>query len=148
MTDARTLRIDAAFDSRLSAPEVIARTAKATSYGQHSGRGLHQMQSRLHQPNLITLYHNTTRENAESILREGFRDHTDEYMTTQLHTGVWLSDTPLDENEGPCSEALLVLQLDEVTVAHFEWIEDGKGYREFLVPAAIVNSVKCVLALA
>jgi hypothetical protein len=97
---------------------------------------------------MITLYHSTTRENAESILREGLRDQTDEYMTSQLHTGVWLSDTPLDENEGACSEALLVLQLDEVTVAHFEWIEDGKGYREFLVPAAIVNSVKCVLALA
>jgi hypothetical protein len=24
----------------------------------------------------------------------------------------------------------------------FEWIEEGKGYREFLVPAAIVNTVK------
>lgn len=63
-------------------------------------------------------------------------------MTNQLHTGVWLSDMPLDENEGASSEELLCLELDEVRVAPFEWIEEGKGYREFLVPAAIVNTGK------
>jgi hypothetical protein len=32
------------------------------------------------------------------------------------------------------------LELDEAKIVPFDWIEDGKGYREFLVPAAIVNT--------
>jgi hypothetical protein len=46
----------------------------------------------------MILYHSTTRENAARISRDGFRDRTDYYMTSHLHTGVWLSDIPLDEN--------------------------------------------------
>jgi hypothetical protein len=88
----------------------------------------------------LILYHSTTRANAERILREGFREHTDYYMTHSLHTGVWLSDTPLDENEGASSEVLLSVELDESAVAPYEWIEKGKGYREFLVPSAVANS--------
>lgn len=91
----------------------------------------------------MVLYHSTTHENAASILRDGFRDSTDHYMTENLHTGVWLSDTPLDENEGACSEALLCVEVDEILMIPHEVIEDGpcvKGYREFLVPAATVNS--------
>jgi hypothetical protein len=91
----------------------------------------------------IVLYHSTTHENAANILCEGFRDRTDHYMTENLHTGVWLSDTPLDENEGACSEALLCVELDAMVVTPYEWVEDGKGYREFLVPATIVNRVPC-----
>jgi hypothetical protein len=90
----------------------------------------------------MIFYHSTSRENAARIVREGFRDRTDYYMTSTLHTGVWLSDLPLDENEGASSEARLCLELDEARIAPFEWIEDGKGYREFLVPAAIVNTGK------
>src|ERR1035437_6378948 len=93
----------------------------------------------------MILYHSATRENAGSILREGFRDHTDYYMTRKLYTGVWLSDRPLDENEGASSEALLRLELDEASIVRFEWVEDGKGYREFLVPAAIVNTAEAIV---
>lgn len=56
----------------------------------------------------MILYHSTTRENAARILRDGFCDRTDYYMTSQLHTGVWLSDMP--ENEGARSEARLCLK--------------------------------------
>jgi hypothetical protein len=87
----------------------------------------------------VILYHSTTRENATNILREGFRDRTDHYMTDTPHTGVWLSDTPLDENEGGSSEVLLCVELEEGVLAFYEWVETGKGYREFLVPAEIVN---------
>jgi hypothetical protein len=92
----------------------------------------------------VTLYHSTTRENAASILREGFRDRTGKYMTTTDHTGVWLSDTPLDENEGASSEALLSVELEEGILQLYEWVETGKGYREFHVPAEIVNRVPVV----
>lgn len=87
----------------------------------------------------MILYHSTTRENAARVLRDGFCDRTDYYMTNQLHTGVWLSDMPLDESEGASSEVLLRLELDEAKILPFEWVEEGKGYRKFLVPAAIVQ---------
>ena len=61
-------------------------------------------------------------------------------MTSSIHW-ILLSDMLLDENEGARSEARLCLQLDEARIAPFGWIEEGKGYREFLVPAAIVNTV-------
>jgi hypothetical protein len=89
----------------------------------------------------LVLYHSTKSENARAILKEGFRDGTGPYLTTSLHTGVWLSDTPLDENEGGCSEALLEVTFNcpEADLNPFEWIEAGKGYREWLVPATFVN---------
>jgi len=35
-----------------------------------------------------------------------------------------------------------MLRTGEARVTPFEWIEEGKGYREFLVPAVIVNTGK------
>lgn len=55
---------------------------------------------------------------------------------------MWLSNVPLDENEGPCSDILLEVttEMTESEVAQYEWIEEGKPYREFLIPAAEINS--------
>jgi hypothetical protein len=87
------------------------------------------------------LYHSTKAENASRILSEGFRDHTDYYMTDELHTGVWLSDRPLDENEGAASGALLIVELDGAVVTPYEWIEEGKPYRGIFSPP--VSSTAC-----
>jgi len=89
----------------------------------------------------VTLYHRTDRASAEVILREGFHDNTDYYLTAQLHTGVWLSNVPLDENDGAHGDFLLRVSLDisESELARYEWIEEGKGHREFLIPAKLVN---------
>jgi len=57
----------------------------------------------------------------------------------ERHSGVWLSNIPLDENEGAKGDVLLRIDLD-TDVARFEWIEDGKPYREWLIPASIVNT--------
>jgi hypothetical protein len=58
-------------------------------------------------------------------------------MTDREWSGVWLSNEPFDQVER--SEALLEVRLDltENDLADFEWIEEGKGYREWLVPAII-----------
>lgn len=61
-------------------------------------------------------------------------------MTSMLHTGVWLANQPLDENEGAWGNTVLLIEIPEPVVAKFEWIEEEKPYREFLVPAEIVNS--------
>ena len=89
----------------------------------------------------MILYHRTTDAAAAAILRNGFRDGTGSYMTCESHTGVWLSDVPLDCNEGAHGDALLRVQLalDHGAIADFEWIEECKGYREWLIPAELIN---------
>jgi hypothetical protein len=90
---------------------------------------------------MIILYHRTTEKIAKKIIAKGFRDSTDYYMTQRLHTGVWVSNVPLDEDEGASGNALLRIELamEEREIGSFEWIEDGKPYREWLMPAALLN---------
>ncbi len=79
----------------------------------------------------MRLFHSTTEENASCILHGGFRDCTDYYMTEELHTGVWLSDRPLEENKGPASGRCCRRSWMRRIVSPFEWVEEGKPYREF-----------------
>jgi hypothetical protein len=87
----------------------------------------------------MILYHRTHAPVAKRILSDGFRDGSGTYMTSEEHSGVWLSNVPLDENEGASGDTLLQVELLEQTIADYEWIEDGKPYREWLVPARLLN---------
>jgi hypothetical protein len=49
------------------------------------------------------------------------------------------TDIPLDINEGAHGDDLFEIEVFESDLAEFEWIEEFKGYREFLVPASILN---------
>lgn len=86
----------------------------------------------------MRLFHRTFA--SEAILARGFLDAEGTYLTNSLHRGVWLSDRPLDENEGADGDVLLELEISEEVVAKHEWVEANKTYREFLVPAATVNA--------
>src|SRR5207247_2154985 len=88
----------------------------------------------------MRLYHQTTPDNADLILAHGFRDRADTYLTTEMHSGVWFSDRPLDEYLGPGGSVLFVIDLAEDVVEPYEWIEEGAAWREFLLPASIANS--------
>lgn len=61
-------------------------------------------------------------------------------MTGTIHRGVWLSDRPLSIMEGAKGNDLLVLDIPEEVLVEYEWVEEEKTYREFLVPAEVVNS--------
>ncbi len=93
----------------------------------------------------MRLYHVTKTTTAGEILRDGFRDATGTYLTVGEHTGVWLSDRPTWEggSADPLPAGWTCLQVDldfsEGELAQFEWREEGKPYREFLVPAEVVN---------
>ena len=87
----------------------------------------------------VKAYHRTF--HAAEILREGFRDTTGTYLTDREFTGVWVSDRPLDRNGGANGDALLVLDIPEEIFREYEWVEEGKLYREALVPAVILNSL-------
>jgi hypothetical protein len=75
----------------------------------------------------LTLWHRTRTENAALIRREGFRDGAGRYLTELKLSGVWLSDHPLDANDGAWGEVLLRVALDctEADIRDFEWIEEG-----------------------
>jgi hypothetical protein len=85
----------------------------------------------------VRVFHTTYA--AKTILSEGFRDATGKYMTPDEYTGVWVADRPVDVNEGASGNVVLCLDVPEVVLAKYEWIEDRKGYREFLVPAEALN---------
>lgn len=102
-------------------------------------------------------YHRTY--HPRSILTEGFRDGSGTYLTANTYTGVWLSDVVLDCNDGANGHAVLAVDLDD-EISKYEWADEtlavdpitgepildadgrqvtGMGYREWLVPATIVN---------
>jgi hypothetical protein len=85
----------------------------------------------------MKVYHRT--DHANAIQQEGFRDGTGTYMTKNVYTGVWVSDVPLDANEGALGETLTEMEIPEELFEQFEWVEDGKPYREALIPAALLN---------
>src|SRR5260370_37213563 len=86
-------------------------------------------------------YYHTT-DAADAILRDGFRDATGSYMFATIElTGVWLGDTIMDINEGATGDQVLCVEWpDDVSLDEFEIIEDEKPYREWCVPAALINS--------
>ncbi len=92
----------------------------------------------------MKLYHRTTQEAAEGILAGGFKDATGTYMTRTNHTGVWLSDNAEEFDHLLDDGALLELDLPVAVVTQYEWVElgpnGGLGYREFLVPAHVLNA--------
>ena len=62
------------------------------------------------------------------------------YGTDFAFSGVWFSEEPMDANDGVVGEALLAVDIPQGIVDEYEWIEDGKFAREWLVPAALVNA--------
>jgi hypothetical protein len=93
---------------------------------------------------MLTVFHRTTRAIAIQIIRTGFSDTTARYLTDREWTGVWVSDRPLDYSEGASGEALLQVEIAEDRLAGFEWVEPEKTYREWLVPAAVLNGAGTV----
>jgi len=91
----------------------------------------------------VVLYHWTTRERAQAILAGGFKDRESNFGMSVRVRGVWLSDRPLghDQFGGFEQDTLLrgTLSVGEEAIADHEVIEEGKGYREWVLPAELVN---------
>jgi hypothetical protein len=86
-------------------------------------------------------YHVTDASAASSILQGGFRDGRGSYGTDVELQGVWLSDQRLASSEGAWGDCVLQVTFAEhVDVSEYEVREDGKPYREWLVPAELINT--------
>ena len=86
-------------------------------------------------------WHHTKRKIANVILNSGFKDAKGGYLTSNEHEGVWISDVPLDVNEGADGDTYLEILLDlpDNVLAEYEWVETGKPYREWLIKAHLLN---------
>ena len=75
----------------------------------------------------MRLYQGTTLGNAELVASNGFQDSTSNFGLYSAAssepintTGVFFSDLVLDENEGICSEAYLVLEIPDEHLASYK----------------------------
>jgi hypothetical protein len=90
----------------------------------------------------MLVYHRT--HHSDATLRDGFRDSYKAAVTEagdmiEFH-GVWMSaDSPLGENQaahGPLDAGgVIELDIPEVLFTTYEWVEEGKTYRESMIPA-------------
>lgn len=88
------------------------------------------------------VFHRTDEPRGEAILRDGFRDATGRwgFVVDEPLTGVWVTfDEPWDEVVSPRGEFLIAIDAPVDLLAEYEWVEEGRGYREALVPAEVLN---------
>ena len=95
----------------------------------------------------LIFYHRTTAENARSIIESGFSNSLGYFLSNRTWTGVWLSSRPLDSGDYGEDDALLMVRLDipEEQLARWEWTAEGRSYREWLIPAQLINGVMTVV---
>jgi hypothetical protein len=137
---------DNACDQRLSTDKHARRKQFTTSFSSTSNK------SPMHSPRPIAtgkparlaykggfprLYHVTSEEVARKIIKDGFRDGD---KSQPLPAGVWLSNQPLDGNEGAYGDTILIVQFRVPLrrLSEFEIIEEGKYYREWVMAAAFI----------
>jgi hypothetical protein len=89
----------------------------------------------------LILYHRTTAAAARSIIESGFKNSSGYFLSNRTWTGVWLSSIPVDSEHGAEGDALLMvkLEVDEHELARWEWAAEGRSYREWLIPASLIN---------
>jgi hypothetical protein len=89
----------------------------------------------------MIVYHSTTEAMAKEIIQNGFRDSKATYGTDLEWIGVFVCDKPLDVNEGAKGSTVLriTLPVTEDELAPYEWAEEGKPFREWCVPASLLN---------
>jgi hypothetical protein len=95
----------------------------------------------------MRLYHRTNIAEAVDISRTGFKDERWSFDTRDRdgddvkRTGVWLTDRPLSEAEGPQGDAQLEVEVDlgEETLEAFELADIFWDVRLFVVPAEVLN---------
>jgi hypothetical protein len=93
----------------------------------------------------MRLYHVTDRSSAEAIITDGFQDAEVIHDDSELLIGVWLADRCLADEEdvgpraGPVADVALLVELSDEIVERYEHADAAKPYREFCVPAALLN---------
>src|SRR5262249_21545207 len=80
----------------------------------------------------------TSVSEADRIFQEGF---TDRHYFGEDGVGVFLSDTPLDANDGFKGPVTLCLEIPDDVFKRHEREDAGAGFRYAIPPAALVNGL-------
>jgi hypothetical protein len=91
----------------------------------------------------MKVYHVTRTADAAAISTRGFHDRRGRYLTNVEHAGVWVADRPLIVESGLADFACFEIEIDEERLRDFEWLEASKSYREWLMPAELLNQACC-----
>jgi hypothetical protein len=85
-------------------------------------------------------YHRTP--SASQILKTGFKDSSGSYGIGGVTLeGVFISDIPLDINEGAKGDDLLRVTVPEhIDLREYELMQPRSPYREWCVPAEVLNT--------
>ena len=90
-------------------------------------------------------YHRTSNEEARFILESGFKNSSGYYLGNRTWTGVWLSAIPGEERPQTDDRLLKVkLELTDRELSRWEWMSEGRGHREWLLPAGVINKLATV----
>ncbi len=92
----------------------------------------------------LILYHRTTAENARAIIESGFKNSVGYFLNNRIWSGVWLSARPLDSDGEDDNLLIIRLDIPEQQLARWEWTAEGQSYREWLMPAELINGVMTV----
>ena len=86
------------------------------------------------------LYHRTSAAGVKDILQDGFLDTTGYFLRGHAFRGVWFSDDPFTPGERTVGDTVLCLDIPEPIIAEYEWKDAWTPYREWLIPAALLNA--------
>ncbi len=91
----------------------------------------------------MKLFHIASKANRKAILEGGFRDTMGYHHAGQEWSGVWVSSEPLGWSQRQYlngANTLFAIEIPEDVISEFEWVEEAKTIREWLIPAALLNS--------
>lgn len=89
----------------------------------------------------MKFYHVTRRQTAHEIEQQGFKDAQGCSADEQPVRGVWVAARPLIAECGFEDAAVFELDLPEDGLRQYALPRDPKGYRQWCVPASLVNGV-------
>ena len=91
----------------------------------------------------MLFYHATSATAADAILKEGFRNSCISFAAAEIiPEAVFFSDYPLDTGSGTKGTTTLVVEMPEDEIReNYELVKEcWHTYREFIIPADVVNS--------
>lgn len=88
----------------------------------------------------MRIFHRTKSATAVVIMKDGFRDCEERYVSDLAWRGVWVSDRPPHPTE-VSGDALLTLEIPAHVFAEYEWLQDADADadRGSLIPATVLN---------
>ena len=86
----------------------------------------------------MRIFHRTKRATAVVIMKEGFRDNEEKYVSDFAWRGVWVCDRPSHPTD-VSGDTLLTLEIPPQIFAEYEWLQESEACRGSLIPATVLN---------